>query len=216
MTGAADCSTLSITKQPQSALVPEWCPVTFTVGVTGTGPYSYQWWRNGQPVPDGTNSSFTIPVVRLSDTGTTFRLTISNGCSQTTSDNATLMLFLDVTPPVLRRARGDETLERVIATFAAGACGWPGLDPLSAGAPLNYAITGGIIVSNAVMDATGTNVILSTSRQTPGAVYTLTVNGVKDRNIPANRVAPPNNTTEFQAWVPLPGSDPRGSYLLRL
>jgi hypothetical protein len=33
------------------------------------------------------------------------------------------------------------------------------------------------------------------------------VNGVKDRNIPANGI-PPNNTTDFQAWVPLPGSDP--------
>jgi hypothetical protein len=37
------------------------------------------------------------------------------------------MIMLSVTPPILRRARGDETLERVIVTFFAGPCGWPGM-----------------------------------------------------------------------------------------
>jgi hypothetical protein len=207
MTGAADCDMVSITAQPQSQLVAEGCPVILTVGVTGTGPYSYQWWRDGQPVPNGTNSSFSIPVAHLSDNETRVHVAISNDCSQVTSDEVSIMIMLGVTPPTLLRGRGDETLERVIVTFFAGPCGWPGLDPLTAEASSNYWISGGIIVTNALLDASGTNVILSTSRQTPGMVYTLSAKDVADRHLPANRI-PLDSTTEFQAWGPLPGSDP--------
>ena len=195
--GAADCTPIAITDQPKSQTVLEGCPATFAVGVAGTSPYSYQWWRDGQPIPDGTNSTFTIAVARLSDSGKV-RVTIANGCSQIESDEALLQISLDVIPPRLLRARSDATLERVIVTFSVGACGWPGLDSLSSQDPYNYSFTGGLIASNALLDATGTNVVLSTSRQTPGMIYSLTVKDVADLS---GNLIPPDSKTEFQAWL---------------
>ena len=52
---AADCERLAITSQPQSVTVFEGCPAIFTVGVTGSGPYSYLQipapWEGGMPPP---------------------------------------------------------------------------------------------------------------------------------------------------------------------
>ena len=204
-TGASDCTAVVITDQPRSQAVLEGCSAAFSVGVTGDSPYFFQWWRDGQPVPGETNSSYMVAVARFSDAGARVYVTISNGCSQTSSAVASLYIALDVVQPRLLRARGDTTLERVIVSFSVGTCGWPGLDSFASQDPYNYSFSGGIVASNALLDATGTNVILSTSRQTPGTIYTLVVNDVFDRN--GNRI-PPDSQTEIQAWIPLPGSDP--------
>ena len=202
---AADCTVLTITNELQSQTTVINCHVTFAVGLTGSGLYRYQWWRDGQPIPDGTNASYTSPVVSLADDGASFRVIVSNECSQVISSNAYLYIVLDVFQPTLLRARGDATLAGVLVSFAVGFCGSPGLDEGSAGEPTNYSFTGGLIVSNAVLDATGTNVLLTTSPQTPGTIYTLAVEYVTDRT---GNVIPPDSSTRFQAWVPVPGSDP--------
>jgi len=183
----------------------EGCSAIFAVSVPGSGPYFCQWWRDDQPIPDGTNATYTIAIPRISDSDTRVRVAITNGCSQITSADALLYILRDVVPPRLLRARGDATLERVIVTFAVGACGWPGLDAFSAQDPLNYSISGGIVASNAFLDASGTNVILTTSPQAPGTIYTLTVNDVADLS---GNTSPPSSETKLQAWVIVPESDP--------
>lgn len=202
---SADCTPIGIAVQPQSLGVGEGCPATFVISVTGSGPYRYQWWRDDQPIPDGTNSTYTIATPRTSDNGTRVRVTISNDCSNITSAEGLLYILLDVVPPRLLRAHSDATLERIIASFAVGACGWPGLDTVTAQEVLNYSCSGGITTSNALLDASGTNVILTTSRQTPGAIYTLTASAVADLH---GNTIPSNSEAKFQAWVIMPGSDP--------
>jgi hypothetical protein len=202
---SADCTPIEITVQPQSLALEEGCPAIFAVSLTGSGPYFYQWWRDDKPVPDETNSTYTIAISRIFDNGTRVRVAITNGCSQITSDDALLYILRDVVPPRLLRARGDATLERVIVTFAVGACGWPGLYACSAQDLLNYSFSGGIIASNALLDGSGTNVILTTSPLTPGTIYTLTVNDVADLN---GNTIPAGSETKLQAWVIVPGSDP--------
>src|SRR3954469_3498022 len=43
----------AVTQQPVPASVCAGQPATFTVLATGTGPLTYQWRRNGEPVADG-------------------------------------------------------------------------------------------------------------------------------------------------------------------
>jgi len=202
---AADCTPLTITNELHSQATVEGCPVTFALGLAASGPRQYQWWRNEQPIPDGTNATYTIPLVRAWDNGAIFRVIVSNECSQVLSTNVSLYVLRDVVAPMLLRARGDATLTGVLVSFSVGFCGWPGLDEGTAEEPTNYSITGGLIVSNAVLDATGTNVLLTTSPQTPGMIYTLAVEYVIDRT---GNMIPTGSNTRFQAWVPVPGSVP--------
>src|SRR6185436_4027474 len=92
LASGADCDAIAVTNQPQSQVVLEGCPATFSVGLTGTGPYHYQWWREGKAIPDGTNSSYTIAVGTLSDNGTRIQVTITNNCSRVTSSEANLYI----------------------------------------------------------------------------------------------------------------------------
>jgi hypothetical protein len=205
--GAANCVAVIVTNQPQSQSVLENCPVTFTVGVMGTSPFSYQWFHDGTRILGATNSSYTIPHVLRRDSGVRVHATIANACSQAISSEAQLNVSLDVVPPRLLRARGDASLERVIVTFAVGGCaGFGGLDAYSARERLNYSFTGGIIASNAQLQSDGTNVILTTTRQNPNTVYMLRVEGVSDW---AGNIIPSGSETTFQSWLVLAGTDPK-------
>ncbi|MCX8107310.1 MAG: hypothetical protein N3G20_00745, partial [Verrucomicrobiae bacterium] len=54
---------------------------------------------------------------------------------------------------------------------------------------------------HAPVGSPGDNIVdLVTSPQTPGTIYTLTVNGVKDQAFPGNTIAP-NSTVQFSSWV---------------
>ena len=203
--GTPTCVSAVITEQPQSQAVIEGCPVTFSVGVMGTGPFSYQWYRDGQAIPDATNSSHKIPNAYQADNGARFYATIDNECSRVISSEVTLQILLDVVPPRLLRTRGDASLERVIVAFSVGGCGgFPGLDPNLAQDLFNYTISGGIVVSNAQLEPNGTTVILSTSRQRPNTLYTLRVEGVSDLS---GNVIPPGSESTFQSWVVAAGTD---------
>lgn len=204
---AADCASIAIINYPQSLTVLENCPATFSVEVTGTGPHLFQWFRDGQEVSGATNSRYTIPHVSIADSGGQYRVTAANACSQAVSSEAYLQVSPDVVPPRLLRVRGDATLERLIVTFAVGGCsGSPGLDPSSAQDPFNYSVSGGIMVSNAQLEASGTNVVLTTSRQTPNTYYTLRVEGVTD--LSGNMIAPAGDAA-FQSWVVVDGTEPK-------
>ena len=205
--GPENCWPVMIANQPQSQSVLENCPATFSVGVTGTGPYSYQWFRDEQPVPDATNSTFVIPHVSIADNGTRIHAVAANACSQAISSTVIVVVLLDVVPPRVLRARGDASLGQVIVTFSVGGCqGGPGLESVSAQEPFNYSSSGGIVISNAQLDASGTTVILTTSHQTPNTLYTLRVEGVSDWS--GNTIMP-GSEVMFQSWLVVAGPDPK-------
>lgn len=80
-----------ITAQPASPTVAEGQSAQFTVGVTGTGPLSYQWMRGGQIVAITSNPSYTTPATTIAtDNGATYQVVISNGGGSVTSALATL------------------------------------------------------------------------------------------------------------------------------
>jgi VCBS repeat-containing protein len=62
----------------------------------------------------------------------------------------------------------------------------------------NFSISGGLSIINASLDsATKRTVTLTTSPQTPGAAYTLTVSGVRDRTDQQNAIAPQSKAMFF-------------------
>ncbi len=80
-----------ITNQPQSQTVSQGNPVTFSVTVTGTSPFTYQWRKNGVNITGATNASYTIASVVPADAGT-YSVVVNNSVGSTTSMNASLFV----------------------------------------------------------------------------------------------------------------------------
>ncbi len=184
---------VTIVTQPADATVDEGRPVSFTVEVDGTPPYTYQWKKNGADITDATNKVYSIPYASFADNGAKFSVAVTGAQGSATSAQATLTVNRDTTPPTLVRASGGGDFVSVTVRFSER------VDPTSATTPGNYSISGGISVSGAVM-VNETTVRLTTSRQTGGQRYTLTVNNVRDMASVPNTIAP-NSTIEFNSAV---------------
>ena len=95
-------------------------------------------------------------------------------------------------PPAISHVVAQAGLTNLLVTFS---------KPMGTSATnaANYALSGGLTVSQASVDcATRRFVTLTTSPQTPNTTYTLTVNGVTDFT-PAATVIAPNTTATFQS-----------------
>ena len=101
---------VTVNTQPQSQSVVEGTAASFSIGVGGTPPFSYQWLRNGVAIPGATNPAYTIDQSRLSDNGVQFRVAVSNVIDGTVysvlSSNAVLSVLADTNGPVFLSASG--------------------------------------------------------------------------------------------------------------
>ncbi|PYI86699.1 MAG: hypothetical protein DME26_08575, partial [Verrucomicrobia bacterium] len=170
---------VAITNQPTSQTVTEPGTVTFTVGVSGSPAFTYQWLRNGTPVAGATGQSYTIPFpsVRAADNGARFTVQVANAFSSATSSEATLTVIPDTTGP------RPFQVTSVDATFKVIALSFNELvDQASAQTAANYVFSpGNIVATNVTLDATATNVTITTGGPlTVGVTNTLTLTGVKD------------------------------------
>jgi hypothetical protein len=89
--GAAD-GPVVITNQPANARVFVGDPATFTVGVDGTPPFGYQWFRESNPLAGATQASYTLPVTTLNDDGAVFAVRVDNESGTVMSSNAVLSI----------------------------------------------------------------------------------------------------------------------------
>ena len=81
----------TITTQPQSQTVTVGQTATFSVVASGTAPLSYLWKKNGSTATGSpTSASYTTPATALSDSGSTFTVTVTNTAGSVTSNPATL------------------------------------------------------------------------------------------------------------------------------
>jgi hypothetical protein len=76
-----------ITNQPLSQTVAPGSTVTLTVGYSGTGPFSFQWRRNGVNLPQATNETLTLPNVQATDAGD-YSVVVFTDAGATASDPA--------------------------------------------------------------------------------------------------------------------------------
>jgi hypothetical protein len=90
----------AVVNQPQSVTNLEFSTVTFSVGASGTSPFTYQWYEGTAPLSDGptvngstisgsTSPLLTITSVRVGDAGN-YSVTVTNAADGTNSHAATL------------------------------------------------------------------------------------------------------------------------------
>jgi len=206
-------SPAAIVTNPTNQTVNESFPATFVSSVSGNPYPTLQWYRSGNPVAGATTTVYSIAAAGLTDSGASFRLVASNfnGASTVvTSAPATLTVIADTNPPVLLGVQ-SLSLTQVVASFSER------VKPQTATNIANYSIAGtngGLTIFSAALDASQTNVILTTATMTDRAPYTLTVNSVTDQSSAGNVVAP-NSHANFIAsiyvFVTLGNPTPGGS-----
>lgn len=80
----------TISTQPASQTVTIGTTATFTVSAAGTGPFTYQWQKNGTAIPEASSASYNTPSTSAPDNGATFSVVISNAGGSVTSSSAML------------------------------------------------------------------------------------------------------------------------------
>ena len=87
----------TITRQPLGTSAKEGETATFSVVVSGTTPFTYQWEKNLVAITGANSASYTTPPVTLADHNVQFRCVVTNLVGSVTSDPALLSIVpLDV------------------------------------------------------------------------------------------------------------------------
>lgn len=90
---------VTVVTPPASQSIPETLPVTFLVAASGSSPITFQWLRNGEPIPGATSSRYSLAAVSATDNGATFRVEVSNSVGgqpvKVTTDPVTLTVVSD-------------------------------------------------------------------------------------------------------------------------
>lgn len=107
--------------QPSNLTVQVGSAVSLAIAASGSG-LSYQWTRNGQPIPASANASAVTPTLELrniqsADAGA-YGCVVSNSSGSVTSETATLRVSIDPVPPPPRITRQPVPVQ-VIAGRAA-------------------------------------------------------------------------------------------------
>ena len=81
----------TITQQPQSQTIALGTTANFSLGVSGDGPFTYQWRKNGVPIQNAVTSTFSILSVATSDAAN-YTATVNYPGGSLTSQTATLIV----------------------------------------------------------------------------------------------------------------------------
>ena len=119
----------SISAQPTSLNLCEGDDALFDVETTGTNPISYQWFKDGQPIPNADQENLFINNIILSDIGS-YHLEILTAVGDTiTSDTATIVAFDFVTPSLTITASEENICANTPVTFTIDAISFAGDNP---------------------------------------------------------------------------------------
>lgn len=175
--GAALPPTIVIAPLNQSTTTGQ--TATFSVVADGTGPLSYQWFKNGALITGATNATYTTPTLAAADNGARFWVMVSNSAGSVTSSSATMTLTDVPVPPVITVQPANQTVNvNQPATFSVEVTGtaplfyqWQKNGTNMAGATsatetiataqLTDAGTYSVIVSNSAGSVTSSNATLT-------------------------------------------------------
>ncbi|MBN2507567.1 MAG: lamin tail domain-containing protein, partial [Verrucomicrobia bacterium] len=120
--GTANTGTLppTIATQPQSLAVAEMASASFSIVMSGTGPFDYQWLMNGDPIPDATGPILLLSDVRAADAGA-YSVLVFRGDTAVLSSNAVLTVY--PAPVILTQPQSYITNAGVTVTFSVTAMG---------------------------------------------------------------------------------------------
>ena len=105
-----------ITTQPANQTVNAGQTASFSVTASGTGPLTYQWFKNGTAIGGATSSTYKTPATVSGDSGSHFTVTVTNTGGTVTSAPATLTVNTSddyyPTGKPDRSSRADGNLQR--------------------------------------------------------------------------------------------------------
>lgn len=194
-----------ITQQPTNVTVIEGGTATFRVELARMTGATFQWKRNGTNIAGAATNFYVCGPVGLSDNGSTFFCAITNSAGSTNSATATLTVVADTTRPTIVAvgSLGDNQL--ITVTFSEP------VEAASAGNSSNYQVNFGASVVGVVLSDDPAVVGLRTTPLSPGVIYTLTVNNVRDCASTPNTILPNSQFNFSIGYVPLPISLVRGT-----
>ncbi len=99
---------------------------TLSVMATGTGPFTYQWYKNGVLVSGATSRTYSF-VAKGEDDGAVFTVTVTNAGGSTTTQK--FVLAVDIPPAIVTQPASQTIAAGQAATFTVSATGT---------APLSY------------------------------------------------------------------------------
>ena len=88
------------TAQPAAQAANLGSNVTFSIGIEGTAPFSFQWSFNGTPIQGATNPSYSLPLAQQSAAGS-YSVTVTNVDGSTTSAAAALTVNVPAGSPAI-------------------------------------------------------------------------------------------------------------------
>ena len=201
---------VTITGQPANATAGANEFITLSVAFTAThAPTAVQWQRNGTNVPGLTGGSARLGPLQAADAGR-YRAVVSIPGAVATSAEAVIGVTPDVTPPTIRSVVGSPGFDMLTVQFSEAITAESAVDPF------NYALDGGLSISGWTV-LSPTSVKLTTSQQTPGATYTLTINSITDLAGLASAPGASRTFTaldrvrgglKFEAWFGISGTAP--------
>lgn len=158
---------------PADLTVTEGSPASFDVNVDGSGPISYQWFKDGVALPGATNATYEIAVTLTNHAGL-YASVVSNRISgPLTSRPARLTVSTDKEAPAVLSASGGGTY--VLLQFSEP------VDPASVSAN-GFALNPVVSVASAQLSADDASIVLlNTGALTYGTLYSVSTTGVKDR-----------------------------------
>jgi hypothetical protein len=180
----------TITTQPVNQTVTAGQTAAFTVVATGTAPLAYQWQKNGANIAGATAASYTTPVTTTADSGSTFRVVVTNTAGTVTSSAATLTVNAAAVAPTITTQPVNQTVTAgQTAAFTVVAAGTA---PLAYQWQKNSAnITGATaasyttpVTTTADSGSTFRVVVTNTAGTVTSSAATLTVNAVVDTTPP--------------------------------
>ncbi len=156
---------------PQSQTVNPGANVTFSVTVTGTGPFSYLWYKGVDSIPTATSSSYTINGVTAANAGT-YKVVVTKGATSLTSGGA--VLAVNVAPSITQDPQSLTVNEGVNATFTVTATGT---------APLGYQWKKGVVIIN---NATNSSYTVTNATSGSNGTYSVVVSNIVTTATSAN------------------------------
>lgn len=98
-----------ITTPPTDVSIAAGSTASFFVGAAGPGDLSYQWRRDGQPIPGETSPFLELVGVQQGDDGARFRVDVTNGLDTVRTDAVTLDITDNTAPvPNITITNGDQ------------------------------------------------------------------------------------------------------------
>jgi hypothetical protein len=187
---------LAITNQPQNQTVLVGTNATFTVGVTGSAPFGYQWLFNNTNFIGATDASLVLPVVQPTDAGN-YAVVITNVAGAVTS--SVVMLTVLAPPDINNQPQSQTVIVGSNASFTVSATGT---------APLGYQWQ---FNSTDIVDATNVTYSLAEAQTTNAGVYAVVVSNLAGSILSSNAVlsvlVPPAITNQPQDLTVVSGTN---------